>query len=121
MPVVVNEAYINNVNNLLTTLRNEVPSARNGLNPSGTGPNDQPVQLMDNVRLLAGTDAYPVGTGLAVRANAQAKALSDQLNNEGTFFGLFVSNTQVFLRESDDTEDLNALTAAEFAPYLPTA
>ncbi|MEW2444536.1 hypothetical protein [Micromonospora marina] len=121
MPVVVNEAYITDVNNLLTTVRNEVPSARNGLNPSGSGPNEQPAQLLDTMRLLAGTDAYTLGAGLAARAAAQARALSEQFNNQGAYLGKFISNTQVFLRDTDDTENLNSMSAAEFAPYLPTA
>ncbi|MEV0809435.1 hypothetical protein [Micromonospora sp. NPDC050200] len=117
--LVVNEDYITQVNNLLARFVPELGELRSGQNVSGQGPNKTPSQILDNILLKNGSDGYALGNQLKQRLGTQLKSLSEQLANRSVYLSQLNSNVNVFLSETDNTENYNTVKAGEFTPYLP--
>lgn len=106
MPITIDEAFLTRLANIMRDLAAQSPAASGGELP--------------NMKLLLGHNNFYAGQQLAALLRTRGGEIQQRLDEIGKVSGNRAVELRLLLEMTNDTEDINDLTAKDFSSQLPS-
>lgn len=106
MPIKVDEAFLNRLASIMRDLAAQSPAASGG--------------ELDSMKLLLGHNNFVAGQQLAALLRTRGGEIQQRLDELGQTSGNRAVELRLLLEMTNNTEDINDLTAEDFGNQLPS-